>query len=96
MRQERSVLQQVAATASDKVSVRAIRKYPTSGPGRNEERVKKDPTNSPLGTPMRDHRTSKRRMIAGPTTTIISTGRMQKIVGKIIFIDSLAALASAA
>jgi len=48
-------------------------------------------------TPISGHgRTSINRMIAGPTTTIIRTGRMQNTVGKIIFIGTLAAFSSTA
>jgi hypothetical protein len=95
-RQDRSVLAQATVAASDKVSVKTIPKYSSLRCGRGRRRMLSENTGSPPRTPTQGHSTSRSRMTAGPTTTIISTGKMQKIVGKIIFIDNLAASASAA
>jgi hypothetical protein len=95
-RQDRSVLVQVAVAASDKASVKTIPQYSSLRGGFGRHHMVGENTESPLRTPTQGHSTSKSRMTAGPTTTIISTGKMQKIVGKIIFIDNLAASASAA
>lgn len=95
-RQDRSVLAQATVAASDKVSVKTIPQYSSLRCGRGRRRMLSENTGSPPRTPTQGHSTSRSRMTAGPTTTIISTGKMQKIVGKIIFIDNLAASASAA
>lgn len=71
--------------AAERIAVTMV-KYPSTIGG-----VHRRDFRGPAG-----HRTSTSFTMAGPTTTIMSTGRMQNTVGKIIFIETPAARVSAA